>query len=182
MKMRGKIRFTARDAGLTLLELIVSCAILTLLATMAIPIARYTAQRERENELRKDLQYMRDAIDRYKDLADHGQIRVDALTGGYPPDLETLVKGVPLTSAGAIGGAGSSSGAAGSGSTGGSGIGKNIHFLRSIPVDPMTGKADWGLRSTEDDPDSTSWGGQNVFDVYSQSTRTAINGTKYSDW
>lgn len=150
------------QAGLTLLELIVSCTILMLLATMAIPIARYTVVRERESELRRDLLSMRDAIDRYKDLADHGQIRVDATTGGYPPDLATLVKGVPLTSV-----------------TGG---GKTIHFLRKIPDDPMTGKADWGLRSTEDDPDSKSWGGQNIFDVYSNSTGTAINGTKYSDW
>ena len=150
------------NVGMTLLELIVSCAILSLLATMAIPIARYTAQREREAQLRYDLRYMREAIDRYKDLADHGQIRVDATTGGFPPDLETLVKGVPLTSAG--------------------GSSKTIHFIRSVPVDPMTGKAEWGLRSTEDDPDSTSWGGQNVFDVYSQSQGTAINGTKYSEW
>jgi general secretion pathway protein G len=150
------------NAGLTLLELIVSCTILSMLATMAIPIARFTAQRERENELRYDLRYMRDAIDRYKDLADHGQIRVDATTGGYPPDLQTLVKGVQLTSA--------------------AGGGKTIHFLRSIPVDPMTGKAEWGLRSSEDDPDSTSWGGQNIFDVYSLSHGAAINGTKYAEW
>lgn len=155
---------------MTLLELIVSCAILMILATMAIPIARYTAQRERENELRKDLQYMRDAIDRYKDLADHGQIRVDAMTGGYPPDLETLVKGVQLTGTGALG------------NVTGTGGSKMIHFMRTIPIDPMTGKADWGLRSTEDDPDATSWGEQNVFDVYSKSQGTAINGTKYSDW
>jgi general secretion pathway protein G len=168
MSSRTKPKQLAPDAGLTLLELIVSCTILVVLASMAIPIARYTAQRERENELRHDLQYMRDAIDRYKDLADHGQIRVDALTGGYPPDLETLVKGVPLTTAAATG-------------SGGTGT-KTIHFLRSVPVDPMTGKAEWGLRSTEDDPDATSWGGQNIFDVYSKSQGTAINGTKYSEW
>lgn len=150
------------DAGLTLLELIVSCTILLLLATMALPVARFAAFRERENELRRDLRSMREAIDRYKDLADHGQIRVDATTGGYPPDLQTLVKGVPLTSV-----------------TGGA---RTIHFLRRIPVDPMTSQADWGLRSTEDDPDSTSWGGQNVFDVYSKSVGTAMDGTKYSDW
>lgn len=150
------------QAGLTLLELIISCAILMLLASMALPIARYTAVRERENELRHDLLYIRDAIDRYKDLADRGLIRVDVTTMGYPPNLETLVKGVPLTSA--------------------SGGSKTIHFLRKIPVDPMTGQADWGLRSTEDDPDSTTWGGQNVFDVYSKSLGTAINGTKYSEW
>jgi general secretion pathway protein G len=162
MRVRHKRARQPWESGLSLLELIVSCAILTLLATMAIPVARFTAIRERENMLRYDLRYMRDAIDRYKDLADHGQIRVDATTGGYPPNLETLVKGVPLTSA--------------------TGAAKNIHFLRSIPVDPMTGKNDWGLRSTEDDPDSTSWGGQNVFDVYSQSQGVGLNGTKYAEW
>lgn len=162
MRAHHKRAWRPPQLGLTLLELIVSCAILMLLASMAIPVARFTATRERENMLRYDLRYMRDAIDRYKDLADHGQIRVDATTGGYPPNLETLVKGVPLTSA--------------------TGSAKNIHFLRSIPVDPMTGKTDWGLRSTEDDPDSTSWGGQNVFDVYSQSQGVGLNGTKYSEW
>lgn len=154
-------RFSS-DAGMTLLELIVSCAILLLLATAALPIARWTAYREREAELRKDLLAMRQAIDRYKDLADHGQIRVDATTGGYPPDLETLVKGVPLVTVGSSG--------------------KTIHFLRRIPIDPMTGQADWGLRSVEDDPDSTDWGGKDVFDVYSKSMATAMDGTKYSDW
>jgi len=162
MRTRRKTRGLNSDAGLTLLELIVSCAILATLATMAIPIARYTALRERENELKRDLQTMREAIDRYKDLADHGQIRVDALAGGYPPDLQTLVKGVPLVSL-----------------TGG---GKTIHFLRRIPVDPMTGTNDWGLRSSQDEPDATTWGTQNVFDVYSKSTGTAMNGTKYSEW
>jgi general secretion pathway protein G len=162
MCVRHKRARQSSQSGLTLLELIVSCAILALLASMAIPVARFTAMRERENMLRYDLRYMRDAIDRYKDLADHGQIRVDATTGGYPPNLETLVKGVPLTST--------------------TGSAKNIHFLRSIPVDPMTGKTDWGLRSTEDDPDSTSWGGQNIFDVYSQSQGVGLNGSKYSEW
>jgi general secretion pathway protein G len=162
MRTRRKTRGLNSDAGFTLLELIVSCAILATLATMAIPIARYTALRERENELKRDLQTMREAIDRYKDLADHGQIRVDALAGGYPPDLQTLVKGVPLTSL-----------------TGG---GKTIHFLRRIPVDPITRTNDWGLRSSQDEPDATTWGTQNVFDVYSKSTGTAMNGTKYSEW
>ena len=162
MRTRRKTHRLSFDAGLTLLELIVSCAILATLATMAIPIARYTALRERENELKRDLQTVREAIDRYKDLADHGQIRVDALAGGYPPDLQTLVKGVPLASL-----------------TGG---GKTIHFLRRIPVDPMTGTNDWGLRSSQDEGDSTTWGGQNVFDVYSKSMGTAMNGTKYSEW
>ena len=148
--------------GMTLIELTVSCAILFLLASMAIPVARFSVIRERENELRRVLRSMREAIDRYKDLADHGLIRVDATTGGYPPDLDTLVKGVPLTSL-----------------TSG---GKTIRFLRKIPVDPMTGQADWGLRSSEDDPESTSWGGQNIFDVYSKSLGTGIDGTKYSEW
>jgi general secretion pathway protein G len=151
------------EAGMTLVELVVSCAILMLLSTAALPIARWTAYRERERELRRDLLEMRQAIDRYKDLADRGQIRVDQTTGGYPPDLETLVKGVPLVS-----------------TTGAQG--KKIRFMRSVPIDPMTKQADWGLRSVEDDPDSTSWGGKDVFDVYSRSTETAMDGTKYSDW
>lgn len=151
---------------MTLLELIIACAILLILATAALPIARWTAYREREKELRKDLLDMRQAIDRYKELADKGLIRVDQMTGGYPQDLETLVKGVPLAGA-----------AAGSATQG-----KKIHFLRRIPIDPMTKQADWGLRSVEDDPDSTDWGGKDVFDVYSKSTYTAMDGTKYSDW
>jgi len=152
------------QAGMTLLELIIACAILLVLSSAALPIARWTAYREREKELRRDLLDMRQAIDRYKDLADRGLIRVDNMTGGYPPELETLVKGVPL--AGAAAGA----------------QGKRIRFLRRIPIDPMTGRADWGLRSVEDDPDSTSWGGKDIFDVYSTSRSTAMNGTKYSEW
>jgi len=159
-------RRLSSKAGMTLLELIVSCAILVVLASAAIPIARFSVIREKENELKRDLLEMREAIDRYKDLADHGQIRVDATTGGYPPDLETLVKGVPLASL----------------SAGGSAAGKTIRFLRRIPVDPMTRDADWGLRAVEDDADSTSWGGKDVFDVYSKSTGTAMDGTKYSEW
>jgi general secretion pathway protein G len=155
------------QSGMTLIELVISCAILLTLSTAALPIARWTAYREREKELRKDLLDMREAIDRYKDLADHGQIRVDIMSGGYPPDLETLVKGVPL--AGAAAGSGGSSS-------------RKIHFLRRIPIDPMTKQADWGLRSVEDDPDSTDWGGKDVFDVYSKSRDTAMDGTKYADW
>ena len=152
------------EAGMTLLELIISCAILLILASAALPIARWTAAREREKELRSDLLSMRQAIDRYKELADHGQIRVDMNSRGYPPDLETLVKGVALISP--------------SGAT----QEKKIRFLRRIPVDPMTEQADWGLRSVEDDPDSGSWDGKDVFDVYSKSTGIALDGTKYSDW
>jgi general secretion pathway protein G len=164
MKVVRKNRRLSSEAGMTLLELIIACSILLILASAALPIARWTAYREREKELRKDLLDIRQAIDRYKDLADRGQIRVDAMTGGYPPDLETLVKGVALAGAGA------------------GAQGKKIRFLRHIPIDPMTKQADWGLRAVEDDPDSTSWGGKDVFDVYSRSIGTAMNGTKYSDW
>lgn len=147
---------------MTLLELIIACAILMILSSMALPIARYTVMREREKELRMDLREMRNAIDKYKDLADQQKIRVEVGSEGYPPDLDTLVKGV------AIGGTGAS--------------GKNIRFLRRVPVDPMTGRPDWGLRAVQDDADSTSWGGNNVFDVYSKSTATALDGTQYSSW
>lgn len=145
---------------MTLLELIIACSILLVLSAAALPIAKYTIIRQKETELRRDLREMKDAIDRYKDAADRNQIRVEIGSEGYPPDLETLVKGVQL----------------------GASSDRKIRFLRKIPVDPMTGKAEWGLRAVQDDPDSTSWGGKNVFDVYSTSTATALDGTKYSDW
>jgi general secretion pathway protein G len=145
---------------MTLLELVVACSILIVLATAALPLARMTVHRRKETELRYDLRQMRDAIDRYKDVADKGQIQVKAGTEGYPPDLDTLYNGVQLTGS----------------------QGRRMRFLREIPKDPMTGQKDWGLRSVQDDPDSTSWGGQDVFDVYSTSTGTALDGTKYSDW
>lgn len=147
-------------AGMTLLELIIACAILSVLATAALPLARVAIMRRKEAELRYDLRQMRDAIDHYKDYADQNKIQVQAGTEGYPPDLETLVKGVPLTGV----------------------QDKRIHFLRQLPVDPMTGNKDWGMRSVQDDPDSTSWGGTDVFEVFSKSTATAMNGSKYSDW
>jgi general secretion pathway protein G len=159
--LRGKHRRSAQR-GMTLLELIIACAILLILSSAALPIARFTIVRQREKELRQDLRDMRNAIDHYKDLADRNMIRTELGSEGYPPDLDTLVQGVAL------------------GASGGSG--KNIRFLRRIPVDPMTGNRDWGLRSVQDDPDSTSWGGKNIFDVYSKSTGTAMDGTKYSDW
>jgi general secretion pathway protein G len=160
--IRHNQRRLTSDKGLTLIELIVSCAILVILCSAALPVARFTAWRLRERALKHDLQEMRDAIDRYKILADKGQIRVDPLVGGYPPDLETLVHGVPLVSTG--------------------GPVKTIRFLRSIPVDPITKQPDWGLRSIEDDLDSATWDGKNVFDVYSKSNATAMDGTKYSEW
>jgi len=153
-------RLSRSEAGMTLLELIIACSILLILSSAALPIAKYTVVRQKEVELRRDLREMKDAIDRYKDTADRNQIRVEIGSEGYPPDLETLVKGVQL----------------------GAGNDRKIRFLRKIPVDPMTGRAEWGLRAVQDDPDSTSWGGKNVFDVYSKSTATALDGTKYSDW
>jgi general secretion pathway protein G len=159
--MIRKARICAQS-GMTLLELIIACTILLILSSMALPIARYTVIREREKELRLDLREMRGAIDKYKDLADQQKIRVELGSEGYPPDLATLVKGVALGGTGAAG--------------------KNIRFLRRVPKDPMTGRVDWGMRSVQDDPDSTSWGGKNVFDVYSKSSGTALDGTKYSDW
>jgi general secretion pathway protein G len=146
---------------MTLLELIITCSILLVLATVAMPLARMSVTRRRETDLRYDLRQMRDAIDRYKDASDKNLIKVAAGTEGYPPDLDTLVRGVKLTSAQAD---------------------KQVRFLREIPVDPLTGSKDWGLRSVQDDADSDSWGGQDVFDVYSKSTGTALDGTKYSEW
>ncbi len=148
------------DAGMTLLELIIACAILLVLSSAALPIARYTVIRKKESELRYDLRQMRDAIDKYKDVADAGKFRTEVGSENYPPDLETLVKGVQL----------------------GAGNELKLRFLRKVPVDPMTGRAEWGLRAVQDDPDSTSWGGQDVYDVYSESTGQAADGTKYSDW
>src|ERR1700691_4573968 len=145
------------QAGLTLVELIVTVAILAILASAAVPLARFRAQRERERELRYDLWQMRDAIDRYKDAADRHAFQIKLDSQGYPPDLDTLVKGVDAQ-------------------------GKKLKFLRRIPVDPMTGKAEWQLHSMQDDLNRDSWGGQNVFDVVSKSQGTALDGTKYSDW
>jgi general secretion pathway protein G len=150
----------AAQHGTTLLELIIACSILMILASTALPLTRYTIIRGKEAELHRDLREMKDAIDRYKDLADRNLIRVEVGTEGYPPDLDTLVNGVNV----------------------GPQSDRRIRFLRKIPVDPMTGRADWGLRAVQDDPHSMSWGGKNVFDVYSKSTGTAMDGTKYSDW
>jgi general secretion pathway protein G len=145
------------ERGLTLVELIVAAAILAILASAAIPITRFQIKREKERELHYDLWTMRDAIDKYKDAADKGAIQTKVDSQNYPPDLDTLVNGVDIQ-------------------------GKKVRFLRRIPVDPMTGTAEWGMRSMQDDPKSDSYGGQSVFDVYSKSQRTALDGTKYSDW
>jgi len=146
--------------GWTLLELVVTCSILLILSTLVTPLVRVTVKSRKEAILRYDLRQMRDGIDRYKDDADKNQVEVGAGTEGYPPDLETLVDGAHPVGMQE----------------------QHKRYLREIPTDPMTGKKDWGLRSVQDDPDSTGWGGQDVFDVYSQSTGTALDGTKYSDW
>lgn len=161
MKAKRTIRNERNgSSGFTLLELMVACTILIVLATVAMPMERMAVRRHKEELLHYDLQQMRDAIDRYKDAADKNLFTIQAGTEGYPPDLQTLVDGVQLTGA----------------------TDRKLHFLREIPVDPMTGQSDWNLRSVQDDVDSTSWGGQDVFDVHSQSADTGMNGTKYSDW
>ena len=145
------------DSGFTLIELIVATAILVILTGLIVPAARISIKRERERELRADLWEMRDAIDRYKNAADKQAFQIKLGSDGYPPDLQTLVDGVDAG-------------------------GKKIKFLRRIPIDPMTGNNDWGLHSQQDDPDSTSWDGNSVFDVYTKSDGTALDGTKYKDW
>jgi general secretion pathway protein G len=154
---RRKASLSAGQRGFTLIELIVATAILVILSAMAVPLFRISVQRERERELRYDLWMMRDAIDRYKDAADRGAFQTKVGSEQYPPDLDTLVTGVDVG-------------------------GKKLRFLRKIPIDPMTGKAEWGMRSVQDDPTSDSWGGQNVFDVYTKSDGTALDDTKYKDW
>lgn len=153
-----KVRVTAKRQarGFTLIELIVATTILAILVGAAVPIAKNAVARERERELRQDLWMMRDAIDRYKDAADRGAFQIKVGSEGYPPDLDTLVAGVDVQ-------------------------GKKLKFLRKIPLDPMT-KQEWGMRSMQDDKDSDSWGGQSVFDVYTKSDLTALDGTKYKDW
>ena len=145
---------------MTLLELVIASTILVILASVALPIGRMTIKRQQESELRRSLREMRTAIDRYKDAADRGLIQVELGTEGYPPDLDVLVRGVTLAGA----------------------PDRRVRFLRKIPIDPLTGRADWGMRSVQDEPNSATWGGKNVFDVYSRSQGTAIDGTRYADW
>jgi general secretion pathway protein G len=145
------------EAGLSLVELIIVVTMLAILAGAAVPIARFQVKRAKEKELRRDLWEMRGAIDAYKDAAQKGGMVTKADSFNYPPDLQTLVDGVDIQS-------------------------KKVKFLRRIPTDPMTGNTDWGLRSNQDEPDSDSFGGQNVFDVYTKSTGTGLDGTKYNTW
>jgi len=146
---------------MTLVELIVACTIMAYLTTLAVPLARYKVQRDKERDLVWALRTIHKAIDDYKDAALAGKIQVKIGTDGYPEKLQDLVDGVDLVQ---------------------SAEKKKIKFLRKIPIDPMTGTTDWGLRSTQDDPTSTSWGGQNVFSVYTKSTARARDGTLYSTW
>jgi general secretion pathway protein G len=150
--------------GFTFVELVVVTTILLILASAVMPLAKVTVQRHREMELHRVLREMRTAIDKYKDAVDNGLIgSVDVKAGseGYPPNLETLVEGVSVAN---------------------DASGRKLKFLRRVPMDPITNSKEWGLRSYTDKPDSTSWGGGNVYDVYSKSQGTALDGTKYRDW
>jgi general secretion pathway protein G len=153
-----------QEDGYSFIELLVVIGILFVLASAAMPLAQVASQRQRETELRRSLREMRTAIDKFKDAVDIGQIPTTELTPtseGYPPDLETLVEGVtPANDA----------------------SGRKLKFLRRIPIDPLTNSTEWGLRAYQDKPDTSSWGGQNVFDVYTTSTGIALDGTKYRDW
>jgi len=148
-----------RQRGFTLAELVMVVALIALLSTMVLPVAKFTVKRQKEAELRLDLRLMRNAIDEYKRLSDQGLIPITLGGEGYPESLEVLVEGVQLV-----------------------GQETKRRFLRRIPRDPMTGEQEWGLRSYQDDRDATSWGGENVYDVYSLSEATAMDGTKYRDW
>ena len=157
MRREQKRRRRSGEAGVTLVELIIVCAILSILAMAALPVVKFEVKRNKERELRADLWEMRAAIDAYKDAADKGGIQTKADSNNYPPDLQTLVDGVDIQT-------------------------KKVRFLRKIPTDPMTGTTDWGLRSNQDDPDSDSFGGQDVYDVYTKSMGTALDGSKYNTW
>ena len=160
----GQVITKNRRSGMTLVELIVAFTILMILTTMAVPLARSNVRRHQERDLRLALEEIRKAIDKYKDAADGGKLGPDGTgidTFGYPKTLDALVEGVKGT---------------------GQGADTKIRFLRRIPMDPFTRTREWGVRSMQDDPKSTGWGGQNVFDVYTKSTEKAADGTAYADW
>lgn len=157
-------KWRSREGGFTFVELLVVSTLLLILASAVMPLARVTMQRQREVELRRDLRDMRTAIDKFKDAADAGAIAPTEIQAGsqnYPPSLEVLVNGVTKNN---------------------DATGVKLKFLRRIPMDPITHSTEWGLRSYQDKPDSTSWGGSNVFDVYCKSDGKALDGTKYKDW
>ncbi len=155
--------------GFTLIEVLVTMAILAVLAAAIMPMAKIAVKREKEIELRRNLRIIREAIDAYKKLADEKKIEIEEDSEGYPADLETLVKGVEIKDQEANE-KGKKTGP------------KVIKFLRRIPRDPITDSLDWGLRSYQDDPDEDVWGGENVYDIYSKSRATALDGSKYRDW
>ena len=146
--------------GYSMIELVVVCTLLVILAAVAFPVARFTVRRQKEMELRRVLRQLRNAIDDYKRFSDAGLIPIEVGTEGYPSELENLTEGIDLVGQ----------------------IDKKQKFLRRIPIDPMTGEAEWGIRSVQDDWDSTSWGGENVYDVYSLSKGVGLNGVPYSEW
>jgi general secretion pathway protein G len=149
------------QCGLSLIELIVAFTIMLILTSMAVPLARSKVRTEKERDLRRALREIHSAIDKYKDMSDQGLLPPPKIDGyGYPESLEILVDGVKMAGQ----------------------VDKKVRFLRRIPKDPMTNSTDWGKRSMQDDPKSTGWGGQNVFDVYTKSTDKAADGTSYSDW
>lgn len=150
----------ARDRGFSFVELVLVCTVLVVLAGLTYPLAKYTQLRLKEMELRSALREMRSAIDEYKRYSDAGLLTVDLGTDGYPAELELLVEGVDVVGQ----------------------IDKKVRFLRRIPIDPMTNEAEWGLRSYQDDPESDSWGGEDVFDVYSLAEGKGLNGVEYSKW
>lgn len=160
--MRSEI---STKKGFTLIEMLVTLTILSVLAAAAIPLAKVSIKREKEIQLKRNLRIIREAIDEYKRLADENKFQVEEDSEGYPPDLETLIKGVEVEEV-----------------IQGKKVKRVIKFLRKIPQDPMTNSVDWGLRSYQDDPDSTIWGGENVYDVFTKSPGTALDGTKYRDW
>ena len=151
---------TRQRSGFTLIELLVTVMIISILVGLAVPLARNSIKREKEFALRSALREIRTALDKYKDASDRGFIMMKIDTEGYPETLQILVDGVDAVGQ----------------------VNKKLKFLRRIPIDPMTKSAEWGQRSYQDDPKSTSWGGQNVFDVYTKSEGTALDGTKYSEW
>lgn len=150
----------SRQRGFTIVELAVVAAMIAILTAMVVPVAKYTLKRQDEIELRYQLRLMRDAIDKYKQFSDLGLIPMQLGSEGYPKDLTTLVEGVTLVGQ----------------------LDKKQKFLRRVPFDPMTKKAEWGMRSFQDEPDTVAWGGQNVYDVFSLSDGRAIDGTYYKDW
>jgi len=159
-------RCSPPNLGFTLVEMLVTLTILAILAAAIIPLGQVALKREKEIELKRDLRLLREAIDAYKKLADEKKFEFEEETMGYPPTLEDLVKGVELKVE----------------QEGQEATTKIVKFLRRIPRDPMTNSPDWGLRSYQDKPDSTNWGEENVYDVYTKSQGTALDGTKYKDW